>query len=449
MSIRFSCACGKAFHLKDELAGKKGKCPQCGEVLNIPHPPAPADEPVEFDLAPLPPQISKPSTPRPAMSAPRVAAPVPPAMQKPYVSAPMPALTATAAGAVPMWRRFSFMILLLALIPLAMSVLMPDNMTQRESFKQTVKAHPEVLQKLLELEASHGENSEVTEDELFGILPNHKFDSALLSHDTWAHWGFALVSSAVFTGILLLVLPKTKIGVPKLLLTALFTATVGIFLLLGFQWVANFTQGFWVRGGGILTLVFYIVKFVGFSYRAALDPDNGFVLSALGFTFGVGLCEELCKSMPVLLHYGRNGDWPWRTAVAIGFISGVGFGVSEGITYSSDYYNGIMGQEIYWVRFVSCVALHAVWAGASAAFIYRQQNLLQGSEGAFMYFLNAVILLSPAMLLHGLYDTLLKKEMDVWALVIALISFVWLFYMLESTAKGYDKLEKRFDPEVV
>lgn len=36
MSITISCPCGKLLKVPDELSGKKGKCPGCGEVLDIP-----------------------------------------------------------------------------------------------------------------------------------------------------------------------------------------------------------------------------------------------------------------------------------------------------------------------------------------------------------------------------------------------------------------------------
>ena len=34
--IRFACACGKSFKAPRAMAGKKGKCPQCGQVVRIP-----------------------------------------------------------------------------------------------------------------------------------------------------------------------------------------------------------------------------------------------------------------------------------------------------------------------------------------------------------------------------------------------------------------------------
>jgi len=40
MPIRVTCACGKAYHFKDEFAGRRAKCPACGQVVQIPSRPA-------------------------------------------------------------------------------------------------------------------------------------------------------------------------------------------------------------------------------------------------------------------------------------------------------------------------------------------------------------------------------------------------------------------------
>jgi hypothetical protein len=44
MSIRVSCVCGKQIKVKEELAGKRGKCPGCGHSLIVPNLSPPADE---------------------------------------------------------------------------------------------------------------------------------------------------------------------------------------------------------------------------------------------------------------------------------------------------------------------------------------------------------------------------------------------------------------------
>ena len=36
MSLEVTCQCGRRFHTKEEYAGKKAKCPGCGNVLLIP-----------------------------------------------------------------------------------------------------------------------------------------------------------------------------------------------------------------------------------------------------------------------------------------------------------------------------------------------------------------------------------------------------------------------------
>src|SRR5262245_19171110 len=36
--ITFRCSCGKTLEIADEHAGKKGRCPECGSVLDIPRP---------------------------------------------------------------------------------------------------------------------------------------------------------------------------------------------------------------------------------------------------------------------------------------------------------------------------------------------------------------------------------------------------------------------------
>jgi len=38
MAIKFNCDCGRELNVKDELAGKKGKCPTCGRIVEVPTP---------------------------------------------------------------------------------------------------------------------------------------------------------------------------------------------------------------------------------------------------------------------------------------------------------------------------------------------------------------------------------------------------------------------------
>jgi hypothetical protein len=47
-----------------------------------------------------------------------------------------------------------------------------------------------------------------------------------------------------------------------------------------------------------------------------------------------------------------------------------------------------------------------------------------------------LLLISVPMTLHGLYDTLLKREMKVYALLVAVASFVWLVFLIERARSG-------------
>jgi RsiW-degrading membrane proteinase PrsW (M82 family) len=299
--------------------------------------------------------------------------------------------------------------------------------------KATEQHHPEAFQKLLT-----NENS--TLEDLFEALPEHKFEGAFLPRKTIVHWLFALMSAIGFFGLAWCFFEHGGANAIHLVIVAAFTATVGIASLLMFQIAADFTQGIWVRGHGIVTVMFYIVKFIGFSYNAASDPEAGFWLSFLGFTCGVGLCEELTKAAPLLSRMGKMGSLGWRGMCLWGLASGIGFGVAEGIMYSANHYNGIATPGIYLVRFVSCVGLHAIWSAAVGIAMWKDRELFDSSELGELVgpLLKAV---AVPMILHGLYDTLLKREMNLYALLVAGISFAWMVWQVESARSLDDEAD--------
>lgn len=322
------------------------------------------------------------------------------------------------------WRLHLHWLLLLALLPLGISVVLGDGPTTKERFEESLRNHPEVNDGAWETAG--------TLHDLAMLFPDHRLDGAFLPADTYMHWVFALISAGAFLAMFLTMWPGKESRSGPLLASGLTTGTIGIMLLLGFQWVAFGTGGLPLRGRGIAFLIILIVKFIAFSYICALQPDNGFPISFFGFTFGVGLCEELCKALPVAFYVSGSPKRDFRTVCLIGLASGVGFGVSEGITYSSDYYNGLTDGWIYLIRFASCVSLHAIWAGTVALLIYRDDQYLDWSWEAAFWFMIKYLLV--AMLLHGLYDTLLKKDHEVLAFVTAIGSFLWFHWLLSSTA---------------
>ncbi len=438
----------------DHLAGKRIRCPACQAVLRVPSsaksadgaareraPTSPAADDIPDDwLSGGPARSSAAGTPGEFETPPTDAALPPRVARKSqrsdrsegtfvpsrdatdettHVEPRSGKATKRSAASASGWREHLLWVLLLALIPLAISTFARGQPFE-ERLAETIRQHPEAAGRL-----------EGSKDDFLTALPEKKIAGAHLPHGTWFHWGYAGLSAILFLGVLTQTFPNQSAGPSRLFWTGVATGTVGILLLLAFQWVAMFTQGFNIRGRGLVVILFYIVKFIGFSYRSALDPENGFFLSFMGFTCGVGLCEELCKALPVVMFLRGQPHAGWKAACLVGLASGVGFGVSEGITYSADSYNGIATGMIYLVRFASCVALHAMWAGAVALVMCRNQDYVGGDGFDWGDAGNFVLhYLAAAMVLHGLYDTLLKKEYEFWALAVAAISFGWLVWLV-------------------
>jgi RsiW-degrading membrane proteinase PrsW (M82 family) len=258
------------------------------------------------------------------------------------------------------------------------------------------------------------------------------------------HWAFAAISAGLFLALLMCLFKPGHARPHSLLLTGLFTGTVGIVLLLAVQFIASFSPTLGLRYiHGKAAIILLIIKLIGFSYHAAEDPSNGFFLSFIGFTLGVGLCEELCKALP-LIHLFRNRpeQASWRGACLWGLASGVGFGVAEGVMYAGRSYNGVLGGDIYLVRFASCVALHAVWSASTAIMVYMNRHRIASADSSGGTLGYVMLYTGVPMVLHGLYDTLLKKDHSLIALAVAIGSFVYLAGLIEWSMRKGDKADE-------
>lgn len=328
------------------------------------------------------------------------------------------------AARLPWRKRILPWCLVAALLPLLWSVFSgPNDVAER--IERTAKENPREV------------TEETTLDELIGSFPGGRIEGALHPRGTGFHWLYAAISAFGFWLFLLVAYPMGRANSGHLWALGVFTGTIGILLLLAFQFVASQVNA--IRGGGILFLIVLFIKLIGFSYSAALDPDTGFLASLAGFTFGVGLCEELCKALPLLWALRRGAQLDVRGAVVWGLATGIGFGVSEGVHYASAWYNGLSTGGIYVVRFVSCVALHAVWSAGAAILLLKYREEIEAPEGGWELlwsaFFPVVTALSISMGLHGLYDTLLKRDHDFLAFLTALASFVWFLWLCERAKR--------------
>jgi protease PrsW len=460
MPIIFSCSCGKGYRARETAAGKRVRCSKCGSVIVVPQPEQ-HDEPARDENARRgSPEFVPTSQPSSASSEP-VKRP-----SLPFSSASEERRRTKQDKATQLARQryqnlpserpstnlldYGYWLLLLTFVPLAFSLLKErkedtlDRLVrsleksapakeEKPASKRKVAAKEK---KAVPIASDEPTLPEGNLDELIARLPGGRIEGAFLPRQTFMHWLYALLTGGAFWTLSIVLFPGSRQALYLLAIGA-FTATIGILLLLIAQWLAQWTQSrILVSGNMIILLLFWVAWAIGFSYRAAIDPELGLVPSFLGFTFGVGLCEEVCKVLPLLWHYRVKGPLPWRTACSWGFISGVGFGVSEGITYAADFYNGIASGDIYLVRFISCVALHGIWSASAALFIHKFRHIVQGEFVWYEFIPRAIFLVGIPMILHGLYDTFLKREMGVLALLTALASFAWFAWSMESARRA-------------
>ena len=131
--------------------------------------------------------------------------------------------------------------------------------------------------------------------------------------------------------------------------------------------------------------------------------DTILPLSLIGYILGVGLTEELGKSIPLFIINRRtNAPLIPQTLVFYGLMSGIAFGVFEGVQYqmtinAEQEYTTAFFLNI--LRLTSLPFIHAVWCGISGYFISFAS--LYPKYRVALYFLAITI---PAIL-HGVYDT--------------------------------------------
>ncbi len=119
MSIAVACACGKRFKAKDEYAGKRAKCPACGQPLTIPQPP-PAKPATDDEIMALAePEVFQPAARASTTKKPTAAAAVASARVPPLSKSSRPA----SKGAMPMISISPWVIVLIALAVIVPSLI--------------------------------------------------------------------------------------------------------------------------------------------------------------------------------------------------------------------------------------------------------------------------------------------------------------------------------------
>lgn len=182
----------------------------------------------------------------------------------------------------------------------------------------------------------------------------------------------------------------------------LFTAFVGVPLLLIVQQVPPFS-------------LLYAAINLGWLWRL------------VGFVLGVGVLEEVCKALPVYLFLLRSGKLSDPlTSAFYGTMSGLGFAIAEGATYSLGYAFGLVRGDLGFgsyvlvntIRFVTVPLFHAILAGIVGYFI-GLAAINPARRGAIL-----VIGVAIAAVLHGLYNTFAGGLLGFLVIAFSILLFV-------------------------
>lgn len=166
--------------------------------------------------------------------------------------------------------------------------------------------------------------------------------------------------------------------------------------------------------------------------------NTAFPIIVAGYTLGVGLTEELGKIIPLLIILKRAKE-PMipQTMVFYGLMSGIAFGVYEGVQYQMT----VNAEQAYDVSFFLNIArltslpfLHACWCGIagyflSFSFLYPK----------YRWGLRVLALVVPAII-HGLYDSL--ANFPIVPLIVVFFGLMLLTIYLNQSVDYQSKLRQ-------
>jgi len=153
----------------------------------------------------------------------------------------------------------------------------------------------------------------------------------------------------------------------------------------------------------------------------------GWLWRLVGFMLGVGVLEEVCKALPVYLFLLRSGKLSDPlTSAFYGTMSGLGFAIAEGATYSLGYAFGLVRGDLGFgsyvlvntIRFVTVPLFHAILAGIVGYFI-GLAAINPARRGAIV-----AIGIAIAAVLHGLYNTFAGGLLGVLVIAFSILLFV-------------------------
>ncbi len=234
------------------------------------------------------------------------------------------------------------------------------------------------------------------------------------------------------------------------LLSIYYASFWGVFLFnliapIGFSLKKAFTCILFTAFVGIPMLLF-VQQVPPFSILYAAT-DWGLIPKLFGFVFGVGVLEEICKALSLYFFLLRPKQLNNPLTAAIyGAMSGLGFAVAEGATYSLGYaasfINGGIGIKSYvlvnTIRFISLPLFHAVLAGI-VGYFFGLAAINPARQWSIMF-----IGIAIAAVLHGLYNTFAGDPIGVVILAFTILLFVVYLRRSQHMIVEMQQAEERY-----
>jgi protease PrsW len=217
-------------------------------------------------------------------------------------------------------------------------------------------------------------------------------------------------------------------------LWALFFASA--FRATGIRWRLGLAAYFGTTLGAMTLLLASLLLNIELLRAPLVAAKNVWIAIPSAIAF-IGLPEELTKALVLFAIWRFAGPLPTlRAFMFYGLISGLGFGIKEGVHYQLGPYTAAASRSGEFagfyldsvLRLTSLPFFHAVWTGIAAWLIWFAARIPSARAGLLV-----LAVMIPATF-HGLYDALVERS-PLLAIVVVGLSIVLLGIYAASAAQ--------------
>jgi protease PrsW len=200
-----------------------------------------------------------------------------------------------------------------------------------------------------------------------------------------------------------------------------------------------------------IPLLIFVQQIPPFSFLYDATNSSSVVSNLIGYIFGVGILEELCKGFPIYLFLLKPGKLKEPLTPAFyGAMSGLGFAIAEGVHYSLIYATnvsigniGLTGHILLTtVRFISLPLIHAIWAGIVGYFLGLAA--INPSRKNPIIFIG----ISISAVLHGVYNTFSSGVIGLIVLAFSILLFVTYLRSSKEMIREMQQFEDKYPKSI-